>query len=68
MTEPTLLTTVELADTLDVHTETVVRWRAQGMPHLRRSGSRGHLHDLDAVRDWLVERGLEGYATPDVPA
>jgi excisionase family DNA binding protein len=51
------LTTKQLAEKLQVSTETIYRWRKIGMPHARIS-ERTIRYDLDKVLEW---RKLNGY-------
>ena len=52
-----MMTRNELAEALEIHTETVSKWVAAGMPVAVR-GRRGHAHQYreSAVRSWLAER------------
>ncbi|MCX7689121.1 MAG: helix-turn-helix domain-containing protein [Fimbriimonadales bacterium] len=53
-TRGSLLCTKQLAEALQVHPNTILRWVRQGMPHYRRPGVRTQLRfDLAAVERWL---------------
>ena len=51
-----LITTKELAKLLGLSTETIYRYRVEGMP-CKRFSARVIRYDLDEVMKWFEERG-----------
>lgn len=46
-----LLTTIELAEVLNISRQTIFRWRKEGMPFYKISKS--VRFDLEEIREWL---------------
>lgn len=53
MTNEKLLTTKELADKFNVHTNSVYNWRKEGMPYV--IAGRNCRYDYEEVKQWLKD-------------